>query len=1140
MKSFQRFARWLEKLQWKQQLPLSHWQVKKLRYLEPGVYENLTEDWSLTDVSRLADGHGTTYMLSQKVVLPEGWQPGEAALTYHGGGEGLLRLNGEPYHGLDANHWFVALPAGSSPGDELLLEIELYDPIPEPVDPLNGQSKQKPPINGVSLSLVQVNLQVYGLLHTVRAVQEAAALLPDGNLQKIELEDALQDAIARLYEPRGEGDAVPFGFDPGGEAGMDPAELARAESDLRRVAEKAGQSAGYNGLLHMVGQSHIDIAWLWPIKETVRKVSRTFSTVLALMDRYPDFRYSQSQPILYAFVKEHYPDLYERIKQRIAEGRWELVGGMWVEPDLNMPSGESLVRQMLIGQRFYEEEFGKRSSIEWLPDTFGYCASLPQLLKGAGVDYFMTTKLGWNDTNTFPYTLFNWVGIDGTRILAYQNHGVNEHTRPKELQEHWASFGEKNKHEELMLLYGHGDGGGGVTHEMLEYMERSACAAGQPKAEYSTAKRFFDGVGASGSKLPEWHGDLYLELHRGTYTTHARNKRNNRLAEGLYRAAELWLSLSGGRDPERFGEAKRRLEKGWKLILLNQFHDIIPGTSIPEVYVTSNAQYEEIMTLGNEALRLAMGMAAESLDTSGEGAPYVIFNSLGWEREGRVTLPLKPGMEKLEAFGADGGKLRAEIEHPLKPGDTGSLAISAGTVPAFGCKTIWLREVKAGEPAAEGDRIPDREMPEIDSVRSSPEYPAVLLAIETDYYSIRLNENGQISRLFDKQFNRELLQDGLCGNELQLFHDTPELWDAWDIAKDYEDRPASAQRLKDWRLLEQSVDRIVVELIWDIGCSSIRQQLVVPLHERRLEFRTFADWRESHKLLKVAFPLAMNGAKATYEIPFGALERPTHRNTSWEQAQYEVCGHRWADLSEHGYGVSLLNDCKYGYDIKDSVMRLSLLRAPSWPDVAADRGEHYFTYALYPHEGSWQQAGTVREAALLNEPLRAFEVAGQTEGNNGIGVIGKANEAAKHGNVAIARTDGAAKHGNIAIGDTNATASASRASSSLGAALGSSHSWINVTGEGVVLDTVKPAEDGSGIVLRLYESGGGRAEALIDLSEQLLNGEERFTASEVNVLEDWQSDLPMEGHSLRLSFKPFEIKSIKLTTSAVAGKGEYA
>ncbi|OBR66560.1 hypothetical protein A7K91_03730 [Paenibacillus oryzae] len=1125
MKAFQRFARWLEKQQWRQQLPLSRWHVKKLRYADPGVYENLTEDWSLTNVSNLADGHGTTYMLRQQVVVPEGWQPGEAAITYHGGGEGLLRLNGEPYHGLDANHWFVALPAGCRAGDELLLEIELYDPIPEPVDPLNGQSKQKPPINGISLSLVQVNQHVYRLFHTVLAVQEAAALLPEGNLQKTRLEAALKDTIARVYEP-------------GGDAVAEPAYLVQAEADLRKAAELAGQAAGCNGFMHMVGQSHIDIAWLWPIKETVRKVSRTFSTVLALMERYPDFRYSQSQPILYAFVKEYYPGLYERIKQRIAEGRWELVGGMWVEPDLNMPSGESLVRQMLAGQRFYEKEFGKRSSIEWLPDTFGYCASLPQLLKGAGVDYFMTTKLGWNDTNPFPYTLFNWVGIDGSRILAYQNHGVNEHTRPRELQEHWASFGEKDKHEELMLLYGHGDGGGGVTHEMLEYMERSALAAGQPKAEYSTAKRFFDGVDASGAKLPEWHGDLYLELHRGTYTTHARNKRSNRLAEGLYRAAELWLSLSGGRDRLAFDEARERLEQGWKLILLNQFHDIIPGTSIPEIYVTSAAHYEKIMTLGNEALKLAMGMMAERLDTSGEGRAFVVFNSLGWEREGRVSLPFQPGMEELEAFGEDGSRLCMQLEPAVKQGEAASLSVMAGAVPAFGCKTIWLRERSAGETGeslAKGNKLIPSLAPVQESVTISLEYPTVLLELETDYYSIRLNENGQISRLYDKQCSRELVPDGRCGNELQLFHDTPELWDAWDIAKDYEDRPAGAQVLRDWRLLEQSGDRIIVELEWELGSSLIRQQMVVPLHERRLEFRTFADWRENHKLLKVAFPLAMNAAKATYEIPFGALERPTHRNTSWEQAQFEVCGHRWADLSEHGYGVSLLNDCKYGYDIKDSVMRLSLLRAPSWPDAAADRGEHFFTYALYPHEGGWQQAGTVREAAMLNEPLRIYDAGRQAEVHPVCPVRPVQPDIG-----AISGIRGTSKTDRDPIGVASEIAKVGSAVSSNGEKPGSFHSWINVTGKQVVLDTVKPAEDGSGIVLRLYESGGGRAETVIALSSHLLAGEDRFAASQVNVLEDWQSDLPMEGQTLRLSFKPFEIKSIKLTTSAMAGKGEQA
>ncbi len=1063
VKSVHRFVRWLEQRQWVEQIQLTHWQLNKLRYIEPGVYEPISEGWELTDLAGLNEGHGTTYMLRHQAAWPESWQAGDAALLYHGGGEGLLRLGGAPYHGLDNNHWFVPLPQSYQAGDVLDLEIELYDPIPEPVDPLNRQSKQKPPINGVSVSLVRVNWPVYQLLHTVRVVQESAALLPEGNLQRTQLILALEEAIASLYEPSGD-------------ASIDLPACQQADAGLRMAAEAAQQASGNNGLMHMVGQSHIDIAWLWPIKETVRKASRTFSTVCALMDRYPDFYYSQSQPILYAFVKQNYPELYENIKRRIAEGRWELVGGMWVEPDLNLPSGESLVRQILIGQRFYEEEFGRRSGIEWLPDTFGYCASLPQLLKQAGIDYFMTSKLGWNDTNEFPHTLFNWVGIDGTSIVAYQNHGLNEHTRPQDVQEHWQAYKEKDQHDELMLLYGHGDGGGGVTHEMLEYIERSACIPGQPQAIYSTARQFFDGISSSGVKLPDWHGDLYLELHRGTYTTHAKNKRSNRQAEQLYRAAEIWLSLSGLLDPQRQSEAGKRLEEGWKLLLLNQFHDIIPGTSIPEVYETSSKQYEEIMWLGNAALEEAMQMLAGRMQTENEGAAYVAFNSLGWARDGWVYLPIQPGMEQLAAYDA-AGELPCRIEAPLQPGEARQLTVRTGTIPAFGSKTFWLRRVNSDSQelrsGTEQQHVAEQAM-EAEKLTS-------IGIFETDYYTIELDEQGLISRLYDKPCDRELLQPGRRGNELQLFHDTPLLWDAWDIAHDYESKRADAQQLTGWSILEHSAERIVIELNWQLSQSRIRQQMIIPIHDRCIEFRTYVDWQENHKLLKAAFPLGLVSGKATYEIPFGALERTTHRNTSWEQAQYEVCGHRWADLSEHGYGVSLLNDCKYGYDIKDAVLRLSLLRAPGWPDAGADRGEQVFTYALYPHEGSWQQAQTVRVAAALNEPLRTI----------------KADSAF-------------------------VTAKES---------LGFEHSWIDLASEQVILDTVKPAEDGTGIVLRLYEGAGGRSDAVIGLSGKLLAPGERFAVTEVNILEDRLGDLAMSGDRLCLSFKPFEIKTIKITTT---------
>ncbi|WP_020619058.1 alpha-mannosidase [Paenibacillus daejeonensis] len=1037
MKRMNRFIRYLDQGQWADKQPLGDWTIRETSYIAQGVYEETAAETHGRSLEKLTGGAGTTYFLSRSLAVPADWPQQDSVLLYYGTGEGMLSIDGAPYHGLDRNHWLVPLPAAKS-GKELQLDIELFDPFPEPVDPLNNQAPVRPQLQSAEIALARINRPVYSLLHTVRMVQESAALLPEADMRRIRLEQALERTMDALY--------------PQPERLADEERVAAAEQELREVALQEGASGAGTGVMHMVGQSHIDVAWLWPLKETMRKVGRTFSTVCALMDRYPDFTYSQSQPQLYAYVKAYYPELYERIKARVAEGRWELVGGMWVEPDLNLPSGESLVRQILYGQGFYEREFGKRSTIEWLPDTFGYCASLPQLLKQAGIDHFMTTKLGWNDTNTFPHTLFDWVGIDGTSVVAYQNHGLNEHTKPVDVQDHWKAYATKDKHDELMLLYGHGDGGGGVTHEMLEYVDRGELMVGQPAGRISTAEEFFAGIDSKQPELPTWHGDLYLELHRGTLTTHAYNKLSNRRAEQLYRRAEIW-----GRFAELGGTkvaALDGLQEGWELLLLNQFHDIIPGTAIPEVYVTSREQYERVFQLGHEALEQGQTALAAAMHTEGEGQPYVVFNSLGWDRTDTVLI--ESDAQAGVAFWDVEGELASDVRSVDEETGRTTWAVQVKAVPAFGSRVIWQR-------------------PQAESVVAGKTAGAELSDTwETDRWLLHFNARGEITRWLDKVVGRELIADGQRANELQLFYDTPVEWDAWDIDPRFEQQPAEQAEL-----LERSVaitgDVLdVLRFRWRIGSSTVEQDLVFYKHTGRVDFVTKVDWQENHKVLKAAFPVDVLATQATYEIPFGALARPTHRNTTWEQAQFEVCGHRFADLSENGYGVSLLNDCKYGYDVLDGVMRITLLRAPSWPDRDADRGAHAFTYSLYPHRGDWRQAGVVREAAALNEPLQVV------------------------------------------------------ATSSHPGTLGTKHAWLSYDSEHVQLDTIKQAEDGSGTIIRMYESGGGRDHAVL----RDLPSSARIT--EVNLLEDELSELSVVDGELKLPFRPYQVRTIKITEAATA------
>lgn len=1032
MERIRRFIRELSEHQWLEQVELNDWTIDRSTYVLPGQYEGIAPYPEGNDYSRFPSKQGTTYFFRKSLELPAGWAgSGGIGLIFDSGGEGLLRVNGASAQGIDRNHTFVTLSESMAGGDgRLELEIEMYDPIPEPVDPLNQQAVIQPPMTSIRSLLVRVNRPVQSLMYTATVVRDSMLLIPEQDGRRSRLMAALYEAMDAFVSLDERQWSLPV-----------TGAVAAIEERLRAEVQRIGGNA--EGLMHMVGQSHIDIAWLWPARETVRKTSRTFSTVDALMNEYPQYRFTQSQPLLFEYLKLNDPKLYERVKARIREGRWELVGGMWVEPDLNIPSGESFMRQMLYGQRFYREEFGITSEIEWLPDTFGYCASLPQILKHGGIRYFMTTKLGWNDTNVFPYDLFHWVGIDGTPMLSYLNHGVNENTLPKDVHDHWQSYREKDKHAEQMLLFGHGDGGGGATREMLEYIDRAELMVGQPASRYSTAADFFAGTDEASSSLPKWRGDLYLELHRGTYTTHGRNKLYNRKAEILYREAELWQSLAyAGGNKARLDSVKSQLHEGWKLILLNQFHDIIPGSAITEAYETSTKEYEQVFAKGRAGLQAGLEELTAGIGAGGAaGESLAVFNSLGWSRD--VMLQLADAASDLQAYDSNGVKLSMD-----RMTEDGSAVIRVPNVPALGYKTIGLkREGTAVAAAAAHAPLEDR--------------------WETELYLITFNERGEIASLFDKQAGREVLKNGETGNRFDFFHDRPTLWDAWDIDDRYEQQPAGDAVLlgKEVVLTGETMD--VLRFRWRIGQSDISQDMILYRDDKRIDFVTKVNWNEAHKLLKVAFPVDIVTDKATYEIPFGALERVTHRNTSWEQAQYEVCGHRFADVSERGYGVSLLNDSKYGYDIQDSVIRLSLLRAPKWPDVTADLGEHAFTYSLYPHEGDWREAHTLRKAAELN------------------------GEAVS-----------------VSLAESPAV---------------SEKSYISFDGEHVVVDTVKPAEDGDGIVIRLYESSGGRESVT-------LGWPHAFSQARVsNALEEELESIVTEDGLITLHFAPYEIKTIKLT-----------
>lgn len=784
-----------------------------------------------------------------------------------------------------------------------------------------------------------------------------------------------------------------------------------------------------------VGHTHIDVAWLWTLAQTREKAIRSFATVNYLMDRYPEYRFLSSQPQLYDFVRQDCPALYGKIRDRVAQGRWEPEGGMWLESDCNMTSGESLVRQFLHGEAFFRREFGRECHILWLPDAFGFSGALPQIMKQCGIHWFMTTKLAWNDTNCVPHDLMRWRGIDGTEVLAYFistkdhvarpdrdprpsfNTTYNGLLNPRQVMGCWQRFQDKDLTSDVLQCFGYGDGGGGATAEMLEMNRRlEKGIPGAPQTRISFAGDFFDRLEQSlqGRELPVWSGEYYFEYHRGVFTSQGRIKRNNRQAEFANLTAETLASLAclttGADYPAD------RLHHCWELTLLNQFHDILPGSALGEVYRDAEAQYKEIFAADQAIVDSAAGAIAARLHTGAPGV--VVFNPLGFVRDPVISLPWPE-----PAAACDNG-----VPLPSHWQD-GTLTFTAAALPAKGWK--WFAVGAPTEAAAtalvEGD------------------------IIDTPLYRIRLTPRGGFASLFDKQAGRELIQPGREGNELQLFDDHPEEYDAWNIDKSYRERRYPLEEPARISLLENSPVRCRLLIRRSISRSTLDQELVLYPHSRRIDFATRIDWHDRHVLLKVAFPLDIHCERAQYDIQFGSIGRDTHHNTSWDAARFEVCGHKWADLSEPGYGAALLNDGRYGYDVQDGVLRLSLLRGSTYPDPEADQGLHRFTYSLLPHEGDWRTGGVIPAAYDLNAPAPALALAAQPEGT-----------------------------------------------------LPAEASLFGVSAPNVVLETVKQAEDGNGFILRLFESWGMRTRAALRLPDG-------WTARPVTPMEEpLAEDVPAE------------------------------
>ena len=825
---------------------------------------------------------------------------------------------------------------------------------------------------------------------------------------------------------------------------------------------------------HLTGNAHIDAAWLWPWTETVDVVKRTFGTALQLMYEYPGYTFTQSAAAYNEWMADKYPDMNAEIAKRIKEGRWEIVGGMWVEPDLNMPDGESLVRQLLVGKRWFKQAYGVDVRIGWNPDSFGYTWQLPQIYKKSGVDYFVTQKMTWNDTNQIPFKLFWWESPDGSKVLAYFPHDyVNTNETPVRLSEDLVTARKRAPGmTEMMDLYGIGDHGGGPTRAILdEGFHWAAPGHITPKYEFGSAQSYFSSVEkqiapqspewnyqsiakgytapaevAGKVSIPTWKSELYFEYHRGVMTTQANHKRGMREAEEQVLNAEKWSSLAW-LDGKSYPAAE--LTEDWKKVLFNQFHDTAAGSGIGVIYRDAQKDYDVVRWSTNQIKAGALGRVDEKISTAGIGVPVVVYNPLAWERSGEVSVHVQGGKPGI----ASGAQI-VELSTDQKT-NVSDVKLHVLKVPALGYKVVWVGAGIAAKQEGE----------------SSADAKEAGNAITIENGILRLSvdkQSGCITSLFDKKSKFEMLASGGCGNQLQFFKDTPKEYDAWNVDPGTLDvAPSVIDRADSVELVKTDEPGIRVTRHWQ--GSKFVETFGLAAEGDEVNVDNEIDWHERHVLLKAAFPLAASGPFATYEIPYGTIDRATTRNNSWEKAQFEVPAMRWADLGDGKHGLSVINDTKFGYDAAGNVLRLTLLRGPTWPDPEADQGHHHIRYALYPHAGTWKDALTVRHGYEFNYPLTAVVTT--------------------------------AHAGSLPV----------------------SHSFASVAPENVTLTAVKKAEDARGLIFRVYEWAGKESVAEFHVPAGAAG------ATVTNMMETPEgAPLAVVGDVVKAPIHPYEILTIRV------------
>jgi len=899
------------------------------------------------------------------------------------------------------------------------------------------------------------------------------ATRPDPSLIRMEMLSA-QPMIVAYEEGKTEREAVLeaavkaidfSALDRGNQAGFDQSLIA-AQTKLAALQPWLQQFT-----IHAVGNSHIDMAWLWPWTETVEVVRNTFQSVLDLMREYPDFKFTMSSARTYEWIEEKYPSMFAEIQQRVRQGRWEVIGGMWVEPDLNMPDGESLTRQILVGKRYFQSRFGVDVKIGWNPDSFGYNWQLPQIYKKSGMDYFVTQKLLWaHEFTTFPYKLFWWQAPDGSKLLTYFPRDYAASIEGPGMATDlsvWAPsiYGPKIAGTpEMLHLYGVGDHGGGPTREMLDNAtELLSPSTVYPKLAFGTAAGFFDELGKKLPNLnvPTWDGELYFQYHRGVFTTQAETKQRIRRSEEIMLNAEKFAALAmldGRFYPQE------EMNRAWKRLLFDNFHDIMPGSGIGVNYLDARRNLEDVQLSGNGVLENSLREIAAHINTQGvsrgESVPLLVSNSLSWSRTGVIEVEVQlPGPARDVVVADAQGRGQTQLLG-IDPETHRARFLLLASAPSLGYNTYFVQ-------ASSG------------ATRARSDLRATYDTLENAFVRVQIDPHtGCMTSLYDKRNHQESLapaetdtggpKNQACGNLLQAFADKPKRWDAWNIDADFEDKHWDLAQADEVTLIESGPLRAVIRIKKHFQSSTFLQDVTLDAATPRVDVNMQVEWHEKHILLKVAFPLSAHSDKATYEIPYGSVERPTTRNTPAEKAQFEVPAMRWADISDDKHGLSLLNNCKYGYDAKGNVLRLSLLRSPEWPDPHADQGHHEFTYSLFPHAGGWREALTVRQGYELNYKLLAM----QTEKHDG--------------------------------------------------ALPPEHAFLDVKPDNVVLTALKKAEDDDGVILRFYEWAGRDT----DVKIQLPPGAK--SAQDADLMERPFADLSLQAGAVTVHTKPYEIKTLKL------------